>query len=516
MYNPFIVLLALSGCLAMNMIHAIAPLPETMLSKEFRQEVDHIVNNALQEFNVPGASVSIVFNDQVILSKGYGFRDLHKRLPVTEHTLFPVGSCTKAFTALLLCLLADEGKMALDDPVQKYIPEFSLLDSDKAARLTICDLLAHRTGMPRHDPIWFFSTITRSSVIEKLRHLESVCDLRQDFQYNNLMYAVAGIIVERLTGQSWEESISSRLLEPLEMRHSITSLEELSNRSDFSLPYAEMNKVVTNIPFRNTSSINPAGGIISNALDMANWLKLQLDQDRFSKGVVRKQTLQETHAIHMPLPPSDVERENVHHVGYGLGWCIGKYREYDLVSHGGDIDGFSSEVAFLPEKKTGIVILTNSSTDGRYAVSSIRNRIFDKVLLTGDVDRTSKSSDTRTETKDALYAALERFNRDAQLPPVQSPEDYIGCYLHPAYGCVELTIENDHLAASFGHIKTPLYYQSDNVFIGQFSELLVYGINPVIDFKFFKDSSDTIYRVEIPFEGFRSAGPITFTRTLSN
>ncbi len=477
-------------------------------------DIDTIVNDAIKNFNVPGVSISIVADDQVVLSRGYGFRDLHHKLPVTEQTLFPIASCTKAFTALTLAQFVDEGKIDLDDPVQKYIPELDLADPDRTTQLTIRDLLAHRTGLARHDPIWFFSEISRSSVVGLLKHLEPVCDLRQEFQYNNFMYAVAGIIVERLTGQSWEEQISSRLLKPLAMKHSITSVEELQKTTDnFSLPYAEIEGIVTKIPFRSPFSVNPGGGIISNALDMANWLKFQLGKGQFANPpIIQSQTLEETHTIQMPFSSSPKADEKAYHLGYGLGWFVGKYRDQNQVNHGGDLDGFSSEVAFLPDLGIGIVILTNSSTDGRYAASVIKNQIFDKVLKTEDVDWVSKFQDLRTKTRDALDEALALFAEQSLVPSIETLETYTGIYTHPAYGNVELKIENNRLLASYGKTTTPLYFKSDNVFSGKFSELLVYGINPIIDFTFFKDSSQRTDQIEIPFEGFRSFKPITFVR----
>lgn len=480
------------------------------------EEIDRIASDALEKFNVPGASLSIVFDDHVLLSKGYGFRDLDKKLPVTECTLFPIASCTKAFTALALGLLVDEGRVAFDDPVQKYIPEFYLVDQDRTTHVTIRDLLAHRTGIARHDPIWVYSDIARASIIELLKHFEPDYDLRQNFQYNNFMYTVAGIIVERVTGQSWEEFISFRLFKPLEMNNSTTSLEELECSLDFSLPYAEINGINTAIPFHNIASINPGGGIISNALDMTNWLKLQLGQGKFANNnLIHRQILKETHAIQMPLPPPNQE-EKAYYIGYGLGWLIGKYREYDFISHGGDIDGFSSEVALLPEKKIGLVILTNSSSDGRYAVSTIRSQIFDKILGMKDINWINKIQEMRHKDKNALCEALKTFNESCQIPPTLSLKPFVGIYAHPAYGKVRLKIENNNLMVSFGKVTTPIYFKSENLFSGQFSTLLNYGINPNIDFKFFKDSSGIVYKMEIPFDDFRAAKPITFMRDKAN
>jgi len=170
------------------------PSPDKYISPVDLNEIETIVNEALKTFNVPGVAIGLVADDRIILSRGYGVRKVDEQLPVTKHTLFPIASCTKAFTALLLGQLIDEGKIAFDDQVIKYIPEFSLLDQDFTLNLTIRDLLAHRAGIARHDPIWVYLKLSRSEVIPLLRHLEPACGLRQEFQYNNFMYTIAGIV----------------------------------------------------------------------------------------------------------------------------------------------------------------------------------------------------------------------------------------------------------------------------------------------------------------------------------
>jgi CubicO group peptidase (beta-lactamase class C family) len=475
-------------------------------------DIDRIVNDALQIFHVPGAAISIVLNDEILISRGYGFRNLAEQLPVTEHTLFPIGSCTKAFTALILGQLVDEGRITFDDPVQKYIPELYLGDQERTAKLTIRDLLAHRTGIARHDPIWFFSDIvSRLSVINMVKNFEPACGLRQEFQYNNFMYTLAAIISERILEQSWEEIMASRLLQRLHMENSNITVHELQKCSDFSLPYAERNGVITKIPFRSLGAVSPGGGINSNALEMANWLKLQLNGNDF---IIRKRTLDEMHSLQMPFAAVPSENEPVYCHGYGLGWFLGKYRKYNFISHAGDIDGFSSEVAFLPERGLGIVILTNSSSDGRYVISSIRNQIFDKFLDMKDIDWASKLQEIHATAKNALQSTIEIFETRGYSNSMHSVDSYIGNYLHPAYGKMEIKVEDNYLMASIGKVSMPLYCTSKDIFTARFMDLLNYGMMPFIDFKFFKDSSNKIYKVEVPFEGFRGAKPIVFIREL--
>lgn len=469
-------------------LHAIASSPSI--------EIDQIVNEALEEFYVPGAAVGIVVEGQIVLAKGYGSRNVKEGLPVTPYTLFRIASCTKAFTASLLVQLADEGRISLDDPVRRYIPEFALFDEERAARLTVRDLLAHRTGIVRHDPIWLCSEMTQSEVVRRLPHLKPVGPLGEEFQYNNLMYVVAGMIIERVTGESWEEALSSRLFKPLGMGESNASVDETQLNSDYSLPYAELDGEIAEVPFRRFAAVNPAGGINSNITDMSKWIQFQL-----ANGP------SEAHQLQMPFASSDQGNE-IYRLGYGLGWFIGRYKERDLVSHGGDIDGFGSEVVILHREKIGLVILANSSSDGRYAIASIRNQLLDLLLgLEESENWVKKAQEARNQSKRAIETALS--NDYQTLSQTEHLAVYTGSYHHPAYGEVEIKIEDGGLVSSYGRWSTPLYNKSEHLFAGQFRDLLFYGISPVVEFIFSPECST----LAIPFESFRNFEPIVFTKS---
>lgn len=482
-----------------------AALPQTQPSEEISiEDFDVFVNEVLQSFNVPGVAIGMVLKDQIIFSQGYGYRKVDKQLPVTESMLFPIASCTKAFTSFLLAQLVDENKLAFDDPVVKYVPEFSLLDEDLANNVTIRDLLAHRTGVVRHDPIWVYLEFPRVRVISLLKYFQSNFGLRQKFQYNNFMYTIAGIVIERVTQQSWEEALRSRLLQPLEMKDTNSSIEQLQMSCDFSCPYAEVMGTNIEIPFRNLHSINPGGGINSNIIDMTKWIRLQLSKSK---------TLQEMQSIQMPFSLDCDKSEVICQLGYGLGWMIGKYRGIDFINHGGDIDGFSSDVSLLPTEGLGIVILTNSSTNGHYVISCIRNHIIDKLLKKEATDWVKKAQIMRNKTKVTLQESLDSFSEIKKTSCcVQNLHDYVGFYQHPSYDVLEVNIEDSHLIVSFGTMKLPLYCKSESVFTGQSFVLLAYGINPLIDFTFFRDKAGMVYQVQVPFENFRLAEPILFIK----
>lgn len=481
-------------------------------------QLDELANETLSKFNVPGAAIGIVVGDQVVLARGYGKRNVELGLPVTESTQFPIASCTKAFTALLVGSLVQEGKLAWDDPVTKYIPEFKLLGSDAADKMTLRDLLAHRTGMPRHDALWIFSDISRNDVLEIFQHLSPEHELGASFQYNNFMYSVIGIVIERVTGKSWEEALNERVLMPLSMNSSNTCLDEMQKSAEFSTAYAEICGTLQCLPYQVPYVVSPGGGVNASISDMLKWVRLHLSNGEVNGIPLFDLNEMHTMQIPFPTPPSSVVTstgidDEMNEEGYGLGWFLGKYRNQEWVHHGGLLAGFHSDVSFLPKQGIGIVILTNSSSDGSYVIQVLRNHILDQLIEAKPVERITPLLGMRTLAKQAIKESMEKFAKHSQEPSAtRALTEYAGTYDHPAYGTVTITQEGNHLKAVYGSMVTPLYYLSENTFSGQGDLIAVYGINPVVDFKFTKNESGLIESLHIPFEGFRGAKPISFKR----
>ncbi len=475
-------------------------------------DLDSIVNNALDVFNVPGLAIGVVIDGKIVLSKGYGYRNLDQSLPVTENTLFAIGSCTKAFTTFMLGQLVDEGKINWDDPVITYIPEFRLMDQYTTHHITIRDLVAHRSGLARHDLVWFNPEFTRSDVIRSLQHLEPACNLREKFQYNNLLYTVAGILVEKVTGQTWEEALSSRVLIPLAMLNSNASFKESQKGEDYSLPYAVIAGEIKAIPFRSLTSVAPAGAINSSVSDMLNWIQLQLSNGTFiDKRFIRKETLQEMHTIQMPIGALALEEE-VYGFGYGLGWCNGIYRGNYYLNHGGGVDGFISQVSLLPQQKIGVVVLSNSSSDGSYIVSSITNTIIDKLLDKADIDWVEKSKNMRDQVK-KIQQDAPIDNNELNSMPAHKFEEYVGYYEHPAYGIVQVKLEDNRLMASYGDMTISLSHKCYDIFNGKTDQAL-FGDKSTISFSFSNNTSGDICELLIPLD--QSVKPIVFKKKADN
>ncbi len=440
------------------------------------------IEDILHDFQVPGAAVGLIVDDKVVMMRGYGLRDVEHELPVTENTQFPIASCTKAFTALLLTKLADEGKISLDDPISMYIPELHLYDT----RITIKDLLAHRTGIGRHDALWILNILHKENLVNALSQLEPQVPFRTQFLYNNLLYAVAGIVVEKVVGTSWEDAIKMTIFDPLNMASD-------QNDDDYSMPYAEIGGTIQELEFQDLSCIKAAGGINATLTDMLKWAQNQLSSSHFSKSV-----LSEMQSIHMPLPGISIHEEALH--GSGLGWLVGEYRREPLVRHGGWVAGFCSEVALLPKQNAALVILTNSSTSGMHAIKAIRNTIFDRLLNASSLDWKEPFLQEYTQAKEALKIAQEVSQETLAF------SDLIGEYRNPVYGLCKVSLQEGHPVCSFNNINITLTPKGGSLFVGYVPQLLVYGIYPYIDIIFTESG------VAIAFEGFRDAKPIQFTR----
>ncbi len=438
-------------------------------------ELNKIVTQALEEFHVPGAAVVVVRGDKTLLCRGYGMRDLENGLPVTENTVFPIASNTKAFTSLLISQLVEEGKLAWDDPVIKYLPEFRLHNHDLSSQVTLRDLIAHRTGVPRNDALWYLvRDLSEEDVLEVLPHFPPVSKLREAFLYNNFMYVVAGKVIKRVTNNTWEEELASRILKPLRMDRSGIS-NQLQEITDVAQPYAELGGKLQKLSFLYPRSTLAASAMHSSASDMAKWVRVQLYDDT-QPNFIQKETLDEMHTIHMPYAVQSSEPS-----GYGLGWEIDTYRGRKQVHHGGTLEGFFSEVSFLPNEKIGLVILTNSSTDGRHAISCIKNSIYDYFLGIQDTNQ-------------------------------KILQKYEGQYVHPAYGMMEIKVEYNSLMATLGRMKVQLNQKSEGIFEAKYPVLLAYGVNPIVEFSFFSNSLGEVDELHVPFEHFRSAPPIIFKK----
>lgn len=415
---------------------------------------DDYVNKAMRDWEVPGLAVAIVKNDQVVFAKGYGIRKLGEAAPVTERTLFAIGSSSKAFTAASVAMLVDEGKVKWDDPAMRHLPGFEVFDPYVTRELTIRDLLCHRSGLQRGDFLWYGSDYDRNEILRRTRYLKPTWSLRSTFGYQNLMYLAAGQVIAKVGGKSWDAFIKERLFLPLGMAASNTSIKDLKDNDNVSSPHSKIEEKVVVIPWRNIDNIAPAGSINSNVVDMAQWVRLQLGEGTyqgkrlFSSGVAKEMHTAQT--VIRAEPPYSLFYPEAHFLNYGLGWFMHDYRGRKVVEHGGAIDGMRAQVAMIPEEKVGLVVLTN--LNGTALPVALMYRIFDAYLGGPQRDWSSELLKSFKALEEQGKAAQKKQEQERikDTKPSVALENYSGTFKNDLYGEVKVTNNGGKLRLRFG------------------------------------------------------------------
>ena len=465
-------------------------------SAELYEGFDAFVEETIQQWNVPGLAIAVVRDGEVVLLRGYGKRDVEDNLPVTPKTLFAIGSTTKAFTSLALGMLVEEGKIAWDEPVRTYLPEFELMDETASLEATPLDLVNHRTGLPRHDAVWYNSGLSREQLVRRLRYLEPSAGLRERLQYNNLTFMTAGYLVGRMSGGTWEEFVDRRILKPLGMANSVFGPPE-----DWSVetasPYISDGDGVMKVPHYKDWAIGPAGSIYSSAEDMSKWLLFHLGDGKVGEHeIVSKTILDMMHTPQITVPSAGTKELPL--TTYGMGWVIQVYRGQKYVWHNGGIDGFYAYIGFLPFEKDGVVILTNLANHS--ASEIISRRIFDRLTGLDDYDWSSYYLERRDRDDDSEE---EDTGRKTGTSPTHALADYAGTYSHPAYQEVTIEHADGVLTAGFhGETATLEHYHYD-VFAGDFE-------GTVLKLTFGMSDTGDIDRLSIELQD--GVDPIVFER----
>ncbi len=422
------------------------------------------VTKTMAEWKLPGLAISIVKDGKVIFSEGFGFRDVKQGLKVTPQTLFAIGSCSKAFTAVDVGILVDEGKLEWDKPVRTYLPAFKLYDTFASERMTPRDLLCHRSGLPRHDSIWYGSPFSRKELFERLQYLEPSKDFRAVWQYQNLMFMTAGYLVGQIAGKTWEKFTAERIFVPLGMNSSNFSVTESQKAADFALPYAEKEDKVEQIPFRNIDEIGPAGSINSNVTEMANWVLFNLNKGKWGeKQIISEASLTQIHSPQMIIS-QPLRYDEILYSSYAMGWMVMPYRGHLLLSHGGGIDGFSALVSFMPRDNMGLVILTNSS--GSPVAQIVAYNAIDRLFGLDQVPWNKRIREERDKARAEADKTKKEKDKDKKLDtkPSHPLEDYVGEYEHPGYGVVSVTKEGDSLKGTFNSMTSSLTHYHYDIF----------------------------------------------------
>lgn len=464
----------------------------------------------IQEWKIPGMAVGAIKNGKVVLLKGYGFRNLEEKRPVTPQTLLAIGSNTKSFTVVLLGQLVDEGKLDWDKPVTQYLPDFQLHDEYATKNFRVKDLVTHVSGLPRHDILWYGRSATRKDVYSHLRYVEPSTSLRGRWQYNNLMFITAGLLVEKITGKSWDDVLRERILTPLEMTRTITSTNGMAAAGDFSYPYVLSGEKLGRVPFRNIDNAGPAGSINSSVEEMLHYVQMHINMGEWNG----KRILSAKNDLKMQSPQSVVsERMENPELGpetYGLATWVSSYRGHKWVQHGGGIDGFISQMAWLPNDSIGVVVLSNMSGEANPVPDVVVKRVFDDLLGLPPIDwnaRARKNVERGKKGADSTRQA-SLAKRVAETSPSHALADYAGKYSHPGYGTFEVQVRGDGLALVFEKFDLAMSHWHYDVFHLDPEKLEGAPVSGLV--QFLMNADGKVDRVAIPLEP--AIAPIVLTK----
>lgn len=439
--------------------------------------LDSYVAKAVRDWDVPGLSIAVVKDNTVVFAKGYGVRKLGESVPVDEHTLFAIGSSSKAFTTTAIGMLVDEGKIRWDDHVQRYLPQFQLSDAYVEHELTIRDLFCHRGALARADYIWEITQFDRDEVLRRARYLPQVEKFRYVFGYNNIMFIAGGQLIPALTGKTWDAFVRERIFDPLGMKDTNTSTNDFRPGGNVANPHAWTDGKAEVIPWRNIDNAGPAGSINSSAIEMAQWVRLQLSDGTYDgKRLISAASLAETHDPQMVMT-RDVLKEDlsifkgfwpseVHYMLYGLGWFLEDYRGRKVIWHGGSIDGMNALVAFLPEERLGVVALVNLNRDGyNQILPAIMWRVFDAYLAAPQRDWSSEFLQRVKPAEDKADAKRKEAEKPVpNTKPTLPLSQYAGHYVSCAMGDAHIVEEGGTLAWQGGPLAGPLQHWQYDTF----------------------------------------------------
>ena len=341
------------------------------LQTDLTKEIDAIVKQGMETWNVPGLATAVVKGDEVLYSSGFGVREMGKSEKVDEHTFFSIGSNTKAFTATAMGLLVRDGKLGWDDPVTKHLPSFQLYDSHATQLITIRDLLCHRGGLGT----WAGDMLQLSSypveeIVRRMQYIPPAYGFRAGYGYCNLMFIAAGLVISTVTGMSWDDFIRERIFEPLGMKDSVTSPLYFGDQTNIAMPHEDIKGSLQTVDFRTDNNFGPAGSICSSISDITRWMRLQLNNGMLDgEQLIDESIISEMRIPHTIMPLNPIEKElfpSRRFSAYGLGWFLNDTNGHFIVRHTGGVDGMLSNVVMIPDQKIGVAVLSNKLPNAAY------------------------------------------------------------------------------------------------------------------------------------------------------
>jgi CubicO group peptidase (beta-lactamase class C family) len=453
------------------------------------KKMDALVADALKAFEAPGVAVVVVHEDKVVYLKGTGVRELGKDDSVTADTIFQIASCTKAFLAMLIAMLVGDGRMDWDDPVRRHVPYFRLSDPLADQHVCIRDLLCHRTGLSRHDLLWFRSPLEPEEVIRRIGKVKMSSSFRSTWEYANIPFITAGTAVSLVEKKPLADCFKERIFEPLGMKTASAHAADFHKVKNRATGYRRDDKGKVEVIAPLTYDLRGAGDIIASARDLGQWLRFQLGDGTFDgKRLVPAKHFHETHAPQMVVKLTPVLRgayPETNMLSYGLGWFVLDYQGHPIFTHGGSLPGFRTQTVLVPKAKLGMVVLTNRNPS--HLPEALTKAIVDRCLNLPEKDwnayflREEKKQFAEKNKKESFITA----NKVAGTKPSHDLKAYAGSYDHPAYGKATITEGKDGLSMRWGNFNVPLNHWHYDTFRihapGEYvmeGEFLVFNFNP--------------------------------------
>lgn len=438
-------------------------------------KVDDLIQKTMETFNVPGIAVGIIKDGEVVLAKGYGVADIHTNEKVNADTNFGIASNSKVFTTAALALLVDQGKIKWDDKVKKYIPEFKMYNDYVTEEFTIRDLLTHRSGLglgagdlmvwpDGHD-------FTPQDIIQNIRHLKPVSDFRTKYDYDNLLYIIAGVVIERVSGETWQNFIQNHFLNPIGMHRSAPSWNLLKDKSNAISPHVPIDGKLKVIDRYTNPILDAAGGIYSNVNDMLKWVNVLLNEGKHGElQLISTLQVKELMKPHTWMPNRTSAPYHTLFKAYALGLQVQDVAGKLEVSHTGGLEGIVTQVVMFPQLKLGIVVLTNQQEG--LAFMAISNTIKDFYLglpETDWVDIMNKYRSQSVEEADEITTKVWTKVEQNQKEKVQIPhKDLEGIYKDNWFGEITITKNNGKLrfeSKRSSQLKGDIFYYQNNEYV---------------------------------------------------
>ena len=446
-----------------------------------RDSLDSYIQKGLNDWNLPGLSVVIVKDGQVVWMKGYGIRDVESRKPVDENTLFMIASNTKLFTATSLALLETQNKISLNDPITRYFPTYRLYSEESTRLVSIRDMLSHHIGTKTYEGDFTFwnTALSREEVMRRMRYLKPPYHFRQEWGYCNSCFLTAGQVIQVVTGDSWEHFVQNHFLIPLAMSQTRILSTAVAEQPNVATPYTTAYADhLTQVPYDNWNNLAPAASIVSNVNDLSHWLFMQLDSGRYQgKQILDWTTISKTRMANTWITSVKDSVYPTHFKGYGLGLFMADYAGRQIFWHTGGAGGMVSNVCFVPEEKLGIAILTNNDNQEFY--EDLRYQILDAYLGVPYVNRSLQNLPDFLRKYEAQKTEINGWvarvkNSQPELPL----SAYAGEYTNILYGKIHISQQASHLLIHYDtkpDLSATLDYMDHGEWLLRYNNIL-YGV----------------------------------------